>query len=139
MQMNRRVPVAVLVFCFALTLAGVGVYAELQKGQYQAATLGQSPQAGPSKSLPNSQYGAGSYPLYPPELQGGDGKAEIEAYCSMCHSTRYITMQPPMPATAWETEVTKMKKTFGATIPDEVISKIVRYLQAHYTPETRKQ
>jgi hypothetical protein len=57
----------------------------------------------------------------------------------MCHSTRYITMQPPLPAAAWETEVAKMKKTFGATIPDEVTLKIVRYLQAHYAPETRKQ
>ena len=137
MQMNRRVPVAVLVFCFALTLAGVGVYAELQKGQYQAATLGQFPQTSPSEALPDSQYGGKAYPLYPPELVGGEGKAEVEGYCSMCHSTQYITMQPPLPAAAWETEVTKMKKAFGATIPDEATTKIIRYLQTHYAPENR--
>jgi len=125
-------------FCAVLALAGVGVYAELQKGQYQPAILGQFPQTGPSESLPDSQYGGSFYPLYPPELEPGDGKAEAEGYCGMCHSTRYITMQPPLPAAAWEAEVTKMKKSFGATIPDEAAAKIIRYLQAHYTPETRK-
>jgi hypothetical protein len=72
-------------------------------------------------------------------LEPGEGKAEVEGYCSMCHSTRYITMQPPLPAAAWEAEVTKMRNAFGATIPDEAASKIVGYLKTHYTPETRKQ
>lgn len=57
----------------------------------------------------------------------------------MCHSTRYITMQPPLPAATWEAEVNKMNKTFGANIPEAVSQKIVRYLQANYTPATRKQ
>jgi hypothetical protein len=126
-------------FCAILALAGVGVYAEMQKGQYQPAILGQLLQSGPRESLPDSQYGGSFYPLYPPELEPGDGKAEAEGYCGMCHSTRYITMQPPLPAAAWEAEVTKMKKSFSATIPDEATAKIIRYLQAHYTPETRKQ
>ena len=139
MHMKSRVPIAVLVFCIVLTLAGVVAYAELQKGQYQAATLGQFPQAGPSESSPDSQYGAGAYPFYPPELAAGEGKAEVEGYCSVCHSTRYITMQPPLPAAAWEAEVTKMRKTLGATVPDEAAGKIVGYLKTHYTPETRKQ
>ncbi|MGB9465091.1 MAG: cytochrome c [Candidatus Acidiferrum sp.] len=136
--MKTRVPMFVLFFCAFLALAGAGVFAELQKGHYQPATLGQFPQAGAIESLPDSQYGGRSYPLYPPEMESGEGKAEVEAYCSMCHSTRYITMQPPLPSAAWEAEVTKMKKTFGATIPEEASSKIVSYLQTHYTPETRK-
>ncbi|MGB8474084.1 MAG: hypothetical protein WCE61_08380 [Candidatus Acidiferrum sp.] len=137
--MKTRVLVPVLVFCALLMVAGVGVYAELQKGHYQSATLGQSQQAVPSTSLADSQYGGSAYPLYPPELAAGEGKAEVEGYCSVCHSTRYITMQPPLPAAAWEAEVTKMKKALGATIPDEATSKIIGYLQTHYTPETRKQ
>jgi hypothetical protein len=48
-------------------------------------------------------------------------------------------MQPPLPAATWEAEVTKMRKTFGATIPDEATAKIIGYLKTHYTPETRKQ
>ncbi|HKW64101.1 MAG TPA: hypothetical protein VJN89_16235 [Candidatus Acidoferrum sp.] len=57
----------------------------------------------------------------------------------MCHSTRYITMQPPLPATTWEAEVNKMIKTFGAPIPEATAKKITSYLQTHYTPQTRKQ
>ena len=136
--MKTRVPMLVLLCCVFLALAAAGVFAELQKGQYQPATLGQLSQAARSESLPDSQYTGGSYPLYPPEMESGEGKAEVEGYCSTCHSTRYITMQPPLPAAAWEAEVAKMKKTFGATIPDEATSKIVGYLQKHYTPETRK-
>ncbi len=136
--MKTRVPVLVLLICVLLALAGAGVFAELQKGHYQAATLGQITQTGLSERLADSQYGGGSYPLYPPELESGEGKAEVEGYCGTCHSTRYITMQPPLPAAAWEVEVAKMKKAFGATVPDEATSKIVGYLQKHYTPETRK-
>jgi cytochrome c5 len=136
--MKTSVPKLVLLCCVFLALAAAGVFAELQKGQYQPATLGQLSQAARSESQPDSQYTGGSYPLYPPEMESGEGKAEVEGYCSTCHSTRYITMQPPLPAAAWEAEVAKMKKTFGATIPDEAASKIVGYLQKHYTPETRK-
>jgi hypothetical protein len=139
MEMKKRVPVLFIVSCAVLMLAGIGAFAELQKGHYQPATLGQIPQASPSESSPDSQYGAGAYPLYPPELESGDGKTETEGYCSVCHSTRYITMQPPLPAATWEAEVTKMKKTLGATIPEEATTKIIHYLQTHYTPETRKQ
>ncbi|HXJ06317.1 MAG TPA: hypothetical protein VNH65_14525 [Candidatus Acidoferrum sp.] len=137
--MKTKVPMLVLAICAVLMVAGVDVYAELQKGHYQSATLGQSQQAGPTESLPDSQYGGRAYPLYLPELAAGAGKAEVEGYCSMCHSTRYITMQPPLPAAAWEAEVTKMRKSLGATIPDEAAAKIVGYLKTHYTPETRKR
>jgi len=51
----------------------------------------------------------------------------------------YITMQPPLPAAMWESEVNKMNKTFGAGIPEENARKIFLYLQAHYTAENRKR
>jgi mono/diheme cytochrome c family protein len=137
--MKTRLPMLVFLCSAFLALASAGVFAELQKGQYQPAASGLLPQARPSEILPDSQYAGGTYPLYPPEMEPGEGKAEVEGYCSTCHSTRYITMQPPLPAAAWETEVTKMKKSFGATIPDEAVARIAAYLQAHYTPETRKQ
>jgi len=74
-----------------------------------------------------------------PELAEGEGHAETENFCSLCHSTRYITVQPPPPAAAWEAEVTNMRKKFGAPISDVSAALIIKYLQAHYTPETRKQ
>jgi hypothetical protein len=82
-----------------------------------------------------STFRVDAYPLYPPELAAGDGRQETSAYCAMCHSTRYITMQPPLPAATWEAEVNKMNKTFGANIPPAVTEKIIRYLVAHYTPK----
>ena len=137
--MRKRVAVLVAFSCGALTLAGVAAYAELQKGKYQPAVLGQTAQAATRATTADSEYSVGSYPLYAPDLEAGDGKAEAEGYCSVCHSARYITMQPPLPAATWEAEVTKMKKTFGATIPDEATSKILSYLREHYSPEKRKR
>ena len=137
--MKTRVPVLILLSCAVIFLAGFAVYAQLQNGDYQPPALGQLQQPAPPDLAPDSRYGGTSYPLYPPELAPGDGKAEVEGYCGMCHSTRYITMQPPLPATAWEAEVNKMKKALGATIPDAVAPKIIHYLQTHYTPETRQQ
>ena len=57
----------------------------------------------------------------------------------MCHSTRYITMQPPLPVATWEAEVTKMMKAYGAPIPEAAAKKITTYLQGHYAPENRKE
>lgn len=139
MNMNRKMLLVVLFCCGFTALAAVGVYAELQKGQYKEATLGQSQQAAANDLAPDSEYVGRSYPLYPPEMEAGEGKAETEGYCSMCHSTRYITMQPPLPRATWEAEVNKMRKTFGATIPDGATTKIIRYLQEHYATGTRKQ
>src|SRR5690349_4934426 len=101
-QTKTRPVLIVSSLCVMVALATVCVYAELQKGRYQPATLGQSSQAALSEGTADSQYGSGAYPLYPPQLEAGDGKAETEGYCSVCHSARYITMQPPLPAATWE-------------------------------------
>jgi mono/diheme cytochrome c family protein len=86
----------------------------------------------------DSSYNVPAYPVPALELAPGEGRQEVQIYCNTCHSPRYITMQPPLPAATWEAEVNKMNKIFGAAIPDEETRKIIRYLQAHYTPENRK-
>jgi hypothetical protein len=63
----------------------------------------------------------------------------VNTYCNVCHSPRYITMQPVLPAGTWTDEVNKMIKTYGAAVPDDAAQKIIQYLQSHYTPETRKR
>jgi len=73
------------------------------------------------------------------DLAPGDGLQDVRIYCNTCHSPRYITMQPPLPAATWESEVNKMNKSFGAGIPEENTRNIIRYLQAHYTVENRKE
>ena len=137
--MTRTLPAMLPVLSLTLLAAGGARYTQLQRGNYQPAELGNLQQIAQPEFSADSTYSVPAYPLYPPELAPGEGKQETEAYCALCHSTRYITMQPPLPAATWETEVNKMNKTFGANIPEAVSQKIARYLQAHYTPETRKQ
>ena len=130
---------AVILLVASLVIVARVVVAEVKKGNYRPAELGSLPQAGPQELSPDSNYEVAAYPVPAPELAAGEGRQEVLIYCSTCHSPRYIPMQPPLPAATWESEMTKMNKTFGAAIPDDTSKKILGYLQAHYTPENRKQ
>lgn len=123
----------------AIVLAAGLLFAQVEQGNYAPATLGQLQQPAPAALTDDSVYRVSVYPQYPPELAEGEGRAETASFCSLCHSTRYITMQPPLPSATWEAEVTKMRKTLGAPIPDASAVLIIKYLQTHYTPDTRKQ
>jgi hypothetical protein len=129
---------AILVVNCTLVMAAV-VYAEIRKGYYSPAALGVLRQPAPTVLSPDSNYQVSSYPVPAVDLAPGDGLQDVQIYCNTCHGPRYITMQPPLPAATWEAEVNKMSKTFGAAIPEDNVQKIILYLQAHYTPETRKQ
>jgi hypothetical protein len=63
-------------------------------------------------------------PLFPP----GPGRDEFVTACVVCHSPRYITMQPRFSRTTWLSEVKKMKDVYGAHISDEQVKKITDYL-----------
>ncbi|MFY9531226.1 MAG: hypothetical protein WBC04_07820 [Candidatus Acidiferrales bacterium] len=130
---------SILILLVLSTLAAAGLYGEFQSGYYTPQRGGSIDQTLSRKSPPDATYAVESYALYPPELPPGEGQQEVEAYCNTCHSVRYITMQPPLPAATWEAEVSKMTKTYGASIPEDATSKIVTYLESHYTPETRKR
>ena len=112
---------------------------QLQNGRYDQANQGSIAQSAPANYSSDAKYDIGAYPSFPSELAAGDGQQETLSFCSQCHSTRYITMQPPLPAATWEAEVNKMIKTLGAPIPDPSAKKIILYLQQNYTPETRKR
>jgi hypothetical protein len=122
-----------------LALAAGILLAETQTGDYSLGNLGSISQPALLGQTANAVYGVNAYAQYRPTLEPGDGRKTVEDYCSSCHSLRYITMQPPLPAAAWEAEVIKMVKTFGQPIPEEAQPVIIKYLQTHYTPETRKK
>lgn len=63
-------------------------------------------------------------PVFPP----GPGRDVFVTACVVCHSPRYITMQPPFSRTAWLSEVNKMKDTYGAHISDAQVLAITDYL-----------
>jgi mono/diheme cytochrome c family protein len=58
----------------------------------------------------------------------GEGRKQFITSCTVCHSLRYITMQPDFPKTTWVKTVDKMRKTYGAHITDEEANQIVEYL-----------
>jgi hypothetical protein len=135
--MQNRARASFTVMCSLVM--GALVYAELKKGYYSPAQLGVLRQAAPIELSPDSNFQVSAYPVPAVDLAPGDGLQDVQIYCNTCHGTRYITMQPPLPAATWEAEVNKMNKTFGAAIPEDNTRKIILYLQAHYAPETRKQ
>ena len=67
-------------------------------------------------------------PHYEPVFPPGPGRDEFVTACVVCHSPRYITMQPRFPRSTWMSEVNKMKDVYGAHISDEQVQKITDYL-----------
>jgi len=63
-------------------------------------------------------------PAFPP----APGREEFVTACVVCHTPRYITMQPRFSRTTWLSEVDKMKNVYGAHISDEQVQKITDYL-----------
>jgi hypothetical protein len=71
----------------------------------------------------------------PPEktvLKDGAGKELIVGQCLLCHSTDYISTQPPLTRAQWQATVEKMRAKFGAPTPTNAIPTIVDYLTAGY-------
>ncbi len=120
-------------------LAKTDITGLVRSGQYSKGTLLSISQPDAIKQSLDAVYSVGTYPLYTPELATGEGREIIQGYCNLCHSVTYITMQPALPAATWEDEVYKMINTYGALIPEDETKQIIAYLQAHYTPETRRQ
>ncbi|QSR86501.1 cytochrome c [Candidatus Methylacidiphilum infernorum] len=73
-------------------------------------------------------YSVGAYPLTTEPLPLGERQEIVQSYCSMCHSTTVISLQPKFSGQTWRHEVEKMKK-LGAQIPDDLIVQIIGYLE----------
>jgi hypothetical protein len=63
-----------------------------------------------------------------PVFPAGPGRDQFVTACVVCHSPRYITLQPPFSRAVWTSEVNKMKDLYGAHISDEQVLKITDYL-----------
>jgi hypothetical protein len=105
--------------------------------RYGEGILATPKQPAPDLGAPDGVYGVGPWPTYTSTLADGPGRDLVIGACSICHSTTYISMQPPLPAAAWAATVDKMIQAFGANISDDMARQITQYLQNHYTPETR--
>ena len=58
----------------------------------------------------------------------GEGKKEFIANCGICHSLRYISMQPAFPRKTWDAEIHKMIVKYKAPVDSLVAVKIADYL-----------
>ena len=65
---------------------------------------------------------------YAAEFPEHPGKTEFVSYCGICHSLKYISMQPDFPRKTWDAEVHKMVEKYGAPIDSTISRKIVDYL-----------
>ena len=137
--MEKRWNIALMPAGLAIALAGSLVFAQVRSGAYGSANAARMGQAAMPGFAPDAKYDVGPYSSLTPELAEGEGRQEVQSFCATCHSTRYVTMQPPLPAATWEAEVNKMVKAYGAPIPEAAAKKITVYLQAHYAPENRKE
>lgn len=133
-------PAAFFIAAAAVMLAAASLlFAQSETGDYTQRNLGALAQPALPTPVPGAAYSVGSYPLYWPELEPGQGRDLVTGYCNACHSPRYILMQPPLTRDQWAAEVGKMVKTFGIQIPERDQTTIINYLTAHYSPDTREK
>lgn len=66
------------------------------------------------------------------QFKSGTGVDLVQKDCLICHSSEYVSTQPPLTAEQWRGEVVKMKHVMGAPIEDSNIDAIVNYLVTQY-------
>ncbi len=97
------------------------------------AAHAQQPATGASKPAAkagSSQVHSIVLPQYPPEIPQGPNLQVYENNCLLCHTARYVSMQPHFSKTVWQAEVKKMVDAYGAPISESDQALIVEYLVA---------
>ncbi len=100
------------------------------------AVHSQQPASKPAANAGSSQVHSIVLPKYPPEIQPGPNVEIYSKDCLLCHTARYISMQPRFPKSVWQSEVKKMVDAYGASIPEVDQPLIVEYLVAVRGVET---
>jgi len=83
-----------------------------------------------SANTGSSQENSITLPQYPAEITPGPNMEVFSKDCLVCHSARYVSMQPRFPKSVWQSEVKKMIDAYGAVIPEGDQPLIVDYLVA---------
>jgi hypothetical protein len=69
-------------------------------------------------------------PQFPGEIAAGPNVSTYRRDCLLCHTSRYVSMQPRFSKTVWQNEVKKMVDAYGAPISVADQARIVEYLVA---------
>ena len=72
-----------------------------------------------------------------PRFRAGPGVEIAAVNCILCHSSDYISTQPPMERAAWLATVNKMREKYGAPLPTNQVERVVEYLSSAYGKKTR--
>ena len=101
---------------------------------------GQSQQSAKSSLKPagNDPVHTIVLPQFASEIPAGPHVDTYRKDCLVCHSARYVAMQPRFPQAVWEKEVKKMVDAYGAQIPDAEQKEIVEYLVVVRGPSESK-
>ncbi len=75
-------------------------------------------------------------PAEKPVFKSGAGAELVQSNCLICHSSEYITTQPPMTRDQWKASVTKMQQKYGAPLAAEAVEPLLDYLLASYGKPT---
>lgn len=121
--MKQREPMFLLLIALALVASAASQQADTPSKARKA-----SKNAVEEITLPN----------YPLDVPPGPNLAAFQQHCLLCHSARYVTMQPRFSQTVWEKEVKKMVDVYGASLTPDEQKQIVEYLVAIKGPVDSK-
>ena len=124
--MTPRINSVFLSLGLAALLAGCGHSSNINKESEHGRASGKMEST--LDSQPDNPVHTIVLPHYEPVFPPGPGRDEFVTACVVCHSPRYITMQPRFSRTTWLSEVKKMKDVYGAHISDEQVQQITDYL-----------
>ncbi len=86
-------------------------------------------------SLPAAD--AWKLPADVPKFRAGPGVEIAAVNCILCHSSDYLSTQPPMERAAWLATVNKMREKYGAPLPTNQVDRVVDYLAGAYGKKAR--
>ena len=84
----------------------------------------------PGRKTGGSEVQSIVLPKYPPEIAPGPHVEVYSKNCLLCHSGRYVSMQPRFSKAVWQNEVKKMVDAYGAPVSEADQALIVEYLVA---------
>ncbi len=73
------------------------LYGELQRGDYSQINLGSVSQPVPRRQPTGARYSVEAYPLYRPQLEPGEGRELVEAYCNTATASDTSRCNPRSP------------------------------------------
>jgi len=95
-----------------------------------SSPIAQSQSSAAGSKLNADQVERITLPKIPADIPAGPNVQVYEKNCLICHSARYVAMQPRFSKAVWQSEVKKMVDTYGASISPADQALIVEYLVA---------